>query len=117
MPTQQVGLLGKLQKMTTGTVKDVIKVIGDDQWSELTSTIKKAHVGFSYADPLIEEIERIGRDKFLNSKYYVPIDEVGSPRLRRVLQQYGVTVTLSCPKVVSYERYLFGFIQSTSPQL
>jgi len=32
MPTQQVGLLGKLQKMTTGTVKDVIKVIGDDQW-------------------------------------------------------------------------------------
>jgi hypothetical protein len=93
MPTQQVGLLGKLQKMTTGTVKDVIKVIGDDQWDELTSTIRDAHAQLPHTEHLIKKIEQIGRDKFLNSKYYVPIDEVGSPRLRRVLQQYGVTIT------------------------
>jgi len=54
---------------------------------ELTSTIRDAHAQLPHTEQLIKKIEQIGRDKFLNSKYYVPIDEVGSPRLRRVLQQ------------------------------
>ena len=46
-------------------------------------------------DSLVKEIDRIGWNKFFNSKYYIPITNVGSPRLARYLSTFGESPTLT----------------------
>jgi hypothetical protein len=91
MPHTQIGLLGQLSKLTAGSVKDVIKSVNEDAKKELIKYIVRAKLGDT--SDLVKEIDKVGWDKFLQSKYYLPVNEIDSPRLRAYYQQFGETLT------------------------
>jgi hypothetical protein len=89
LPKTRKGLITRLRKMTRQSIASLRQEIVQEQRDDYISSLVALGEDPEVVKQLTEEIEKIGWNKFLKSKYYLPLNNYGSPRLQRYLMQYG----------------------------
>jgi hypothetical protein len=95
LPKSRKGLMTRLRSLTRKSVSSIRQQVIAQQRGDYLNALQNMGDNPELIDSLVKEIDRIGWNNFFNSKYYIPITNVGSPRLARYLSTFGESPTLT----------------------
>jgi hypothetical protein len=95
LPKTRKGLLTRLRSLTRKSVASIKQQVVAQQREDYLNALRNMGDNPQLIDSLVQEIDRIGWNKFFKSSFYIPITNVGSPRLARYLSTFGESPTLT----------------------
>ena len=106
LPKTRKGLLTRLRKMTRKSVASIRKEVVAQQREDYIAVLKELGDKQVDVDILVKRIDEIGWNKFLKSRYFIPIFNVGSPRLERYIMTFDESPTLTRMRefIIEYEK-------------
>lgn len=88
LPKTRTTLIKRLKKMTRTSIASLKREVVLEQKQDYINALRQLGEDENVIQEFSKRLDEIGWNKFLKSKYYIPLNNFGSPRLQRYIMQF-----------------------------